>query len=108
MPMSEIDDGYDMWYSMDMGLIHFIGFSTEVLFYDVNNEKQPQFEWLENDLKKANQNRNERPWIVVFGHRPMYCSNADNDCITKGKKNSNFILFFSFFFSFLRSVDIVT
>ena len=25
-----------------------------------------------------------RPWLVVFGHRPMYCSNFDdgNDCLS--------------------------
>ena len=25
------------------------------------------------------ENRNERPWIIVFGHRPMYCTGADHD-----------------------------
>ena len=39
-----------------------------------------QFEFLENDLKKANLNRDSVPWIVVNGHRSMYCS-CDNDCL---------------------------
>ena len=25
--------------------------------------------------------REERPWIIVYAHRPMYCSNADTSCI---------------------------
>jgi len=40
--------------------------------------------WLINDLEIANkpENRQARPWIIVFAHRPMYCSNADRDDCT--------------------------
>ena len=34
-----------------------------------------QIEWLINDLEKANKNRNKIPWIIVYGHRPMYDKN---------------------------------
>jgi hypothetical protein len=34
-----------------------------------------QVEWLKHDLKIANQNRHKQPWIIVFGHRALYCSN---------------------------------
>ena len=33
-----------------------------------------QLEWLTRDLQTANRNRQQRPWIIVFGHRPMYCT----------------------------------
>ena len=31
------------------------------------------------DLAEANKARAERPWIVVMGHRPMYCTVAGPD-----------------------------
>lgn len=68
-----------------MGPVHFISISTEV-YYFVNYGIKPlitQYQWLENDLIYANlpENRQKRPWIVVMGHRPMYCSNDnDGDC----------------------------
>ena len=39
-----------------------------------------QYSWLENDL--ASVNRSVTPWVVVYGHRPMYCTNADRDDCT--------------------------
>jgi hypothetical protein len=38
-----------------------------------------QWEWLKADLIAANANRTSAPWIVVNGHRPLYCS-SDKDC----------------------------
>lgn len=71
-----------MWYSFDIAKAHFIAYSTEVYFTD--GPVQDQLDWLTNDLKEANkpENRAKRPWIIAFGHRPMYCSNIDNDDCT--------------------------
>lgn len=36
-------------------------------------------------IQEANkhENRIQRPWIIVYGHRPMYCTGADHDdCVT--------------------------
>ncbi|XP_074644507.1 acid phosphatase type 7-like [Tubulanus polymorphus] len=65
-----------MWYSFDMGLIHFIAFSTGV-YLRVGKFAEEQRQWVISDLKKANASRATRPWIVAFGHRPMYCSNKE-------------------------------
>ena len=62
---------------------HHNSYSSEVYF--TNGSIQDQLEWLTNDLKEANkpENRAKRPWIIAFGHRPMYCSNIDrDDCAT--------------------------
>ncbi|XP_002738205.1 acid phosphatase type 7-like [Saccoglossus kowalevskii] len=81
----------NMWYSFNMAKVHFISYSTEVYFTD-DNLIDVQYQWLLNDLQEANQpeNRLKRPWIIVYGHRPMYCSNADSDdCTTLDSKVRN-------------------
>lgn len=75
----------NLMYSFDLGPVHFIGFSTEVYYFLNYGIKMlvKQYEWLQNDLIEANkpENRKLRPWIITFGHRPMYCSNGNgNDC----------------------------
>ncbi|KAG7301923.1 hypothetical protein JYU34_013341 [Plutella xylostella] len=74
-----------MFYSFDIGPIHFVSISTEY-YYFINygiHMLMNQYDWLVDDLTKATQreNREKRPWIVLYGHRPMYCSNSnDVDC----------------------------
>jgi hypothetical protein len=54
-------------------------YSTEVYFTYNERYVCQQFDWLTSDLRTANQNRDKTPWIIAFGHRPMYCSNNDGD-----------------------------
>ncbi|XP_053253644.1 acid phosphatase type 7 isoform X2 [Podarcis raffonei] len=79
-------DTESLWYSWDIGPAHIISFSTEVYFFLKYGEQlvAEQFQWLEKDLQEANQpeRRKERPWIITMGHRPMYCSNNDQDDCT--------------------------
>lgn len=70
------------WWSYDVGLIHFVGMSTEHDF-SIGSD---QHTWLENDLKEVN--RTATPWVIFSGHRPMYvnsddcCANYyDDDCV---------------------------
>ncbi|KAK3086184.1 hypothetical protein FSP39_014860 [Pinctada imbricata] len=71
-----------LWYSYNIGLVHFISYSTEVFFSDNQVHVCKQYDWLLRDLTEANENRDKQPWIVAMGHRPMYCSNRDirEDC----------------------------
>lgn len=62
-----------LFYSFDVGPVHFIAFSTE-FYYFLNyglKSVANQFNWLEEDLRAANENRELRPWIITIGHRPM-------------------------------------
>jgi len=73
-------DGNSMFWSLDIGKVHIISFNTEVYFpveYGSPTQAQVQFDWLERDLIEANKNRENYPWIVVMGHKPMYCSTND-------------------------------
>uniref|UniRef100_A0A158P879 Metallophos domain-containing protein n=1 Tax=Angiostrongylus cantonensis TaxID=6313 RepID=A0A158P879_ANGCA len=93
------DSEHNLFYSFDLGSAHFVFFSTEFYFYTEYGWKQiqNQWNWLIDDLmpflikdakmssylKKANKNRATVPWILTFGHRPMYCSDFDGDDCTK-------------------------
>jgi len=76
-------DQGNMFYSFDLGPVHFVSISTEFYYFLNFGIKQVlnQFSWLEKDLSQVN--RSLTPWIVVFGHRPMYCTNDDRDDCTK-------------------------
>ena len=41
-------------------------------------ESYLQLNWLKADLEKANQNRANVPWILIFGHRPIYTASSNN------------------------------
>ena len=87
-PRNQFDD---MFYSFNIGPIHFVSISTEY-YYFLNygvHQLIRQYHWVVQDLAEANkpENRKERPWVVVFGHRPMYCTSKDHDdCYFKDTK----------------------
>jgi hypothetical protein len=61
------------WFSRNIPGVHLVFMSTE-------HEYTPgsvQYNWLQNDLQAANtpDARNEKPFIIVIGHKPMYSSN---------------------------------
>ena len=64
-------------------LFNFSSYSTEVFFTEGGQFVQSQKNWIQADLAAANRNRAKVPWVIAFGHRPMYCSNDDGDDCTK-------------------------
>uniref|UniRef100_A0AC34FX18 Purple acid phosphatase n=1 Tax=Panagrolaimus sp. ES5 TaxID=591445 RepID=A0AC34FX18_9BILA len=71
----------NQFYSFDLGAVHFVGVSTEYYGFFYEYGQQPvfnQYNWLSNDLQKANQNRANIPWIISYQHRPFYCSNDNS------------------------------
>ena len=53
------------WWSYEVGLIHFIGMSTEHNY----TTGSPQWKWLKADLE--NIDRTRTPWVIFGGHRAM-------------------------------------
>jgi len=73
------DEKKRLHFSFNMGPIHFISINSEVWAHWYPGWVAEQIQWLEEDLKEANtpENRQQRPWVILFGHRPMYCSNSN-------------------------------
>jgi len=55
-------DNGEKWYSFDWGRVHFVALDTEA-------DYATQAAWLDADLAKT-----DRPWKVLYMHRPMYSS----------------------------------
>ncbi|CAF2391579.1 unnamed protein product [Rotaria sp. Silwood2] len=85
MPSSMDTYGGDAnhFYSFNVGPAHVIGFSTEFYYYTEYGFEQiiNQYQWLEQDLIEASkpENRARQPWIITMAHKPMYCSNNNDD-----------------------------
>eukprot|EP01119_Soliformovum_irregulare_P018057 TRINITY_DN5472_c0_g1_i2.p1 TRINITY_DN5472_c0_g1~~TRINITY_DN5472_c0_g1_i2.p1 ORF type:complete len:1076 (+),score=303.21 TRINITY_DN5472_c0_g1_i2:3249-6476(+) len=56
------------YYSSDFSGIHFVTISTFTNY----TRNSPQYQWLESDLKAANENRANFPWIIMTGYSSMY------------------------------------
>jgi acid phosphatase type 7 len=65
----------NLYYSFEIGLAHIATVSTEMYF--TTGGAAPQYAWLEQDL--ASVDRKKTPWVIVYGHRSIYCS-CDSDC----------------------------
>ena len=63
-----LGDYENLWYSWNIANIHFVSYSTEVVFFQ-QELIDIQMKWLEKDLAEANMNRTEQPWIIAYGHR---------------------------------------
>jgi acid phosphatase type 7 len=74
MPVNEANQGTGYFYSFDMGPAHIVMMNTECYWYYSNITQVTQMNWLLDDLEKANQNRELRPWLIVLSHHPLYCS----------------------------------
>jgi hypothetical protein len=86
-------DTENMWFSWNIGPVHWVAYSTEV-FFNPSPLYYPErmIKWLVEDLTEANKNRHIRPWVIAYGHRPMYCSNSDGDDCTKVHSTTRFAL----------------
>ncbi|KAK4263554.1 hypothetical protein QN277_028948 [Acacia crassicarpa] len=70
----------NIYYSFDMGAVHFVYFSTETNFLPGSS----QYNFLKNDLESVD--RGKTPFVIVQGHRPMYTtSNEIGDAGLRGK-----------------------
>ena len=69
----QVIESETFWYSLNVPGVHIVFMSTE---HDYTPGSS-QYSWLETDLQAANtpDARNQRPFVIVIGHKPMYSSN---------------------------------
>ncbi|CEF68460.1 Iron/zinc purple acid phosphatase-like protein [Strongyloides ratti] len=69
-------DKTDHFYSFNLGFVNFVGLSSEVYgfykMYGIDPIKR-QAAWLHRTLKNIQTKRYNRPWIISYFHRPLYC-----------------------------------
>jgi len=81
------NSGNNWWFSYDVSYVHFVAIDTELYFYPgYESQLEEHHKWLENDLKSVD--RKKTPWVVVYGHRPLYCSNIPSvmDCTVEAQR----------------------
>ncbi|XP_065860544.1 probable inactive purple acid phosphatase 2 [Euphorbia lathyris] len=62
----------NLYYSFDVGSVHFLYISTETNFLPGSG----QYNFIKHDLESVNQTKT--PFVVVQGHRPMYTTSNEN------------------------------
>ncbi|EGG18270.1 hypothetical protein DFA_03762 [Cavenderia fasciculata] len=81
MPTEKSDE---TWYSFDYNGVHFVAFSTEDDYSTISK----QYAWIEKELSSFRAS-NEFGWLIVYAHRPMYCSSSDGYCDASDKKHKD-------------------
>ena len=72
----------NLFYNLDKPPIKFININTEAYYFEsLKPTIETQTNFIESQLKDIN--RTKYPWLIVTGHRPMYCSSDDNDYCTR-------------------------
>ncbi|OMJ83789.1 hypothetical protein SteCoe_15197 [Stentor coeruleus] len=87
MPINNANEGKGWFYSYNLGKAHFIMMNLEQYYLSWLGECiEPHINWLIEDLKEAQLNRDIRPWIIFMSHRPFYCSTNSSNCFRDVKK----------------------
>jgi len=60
------------YFSVNVGPVHFAYIDTDAWIYEEVYPLRPAiYDWLERDLMAVNRTRT--PWLILIGHRAMYC-----------------------------------
>ncbi|RLN77970.1 hypothetical protein BBJ28_00025712 [Nothophytophthora sp. Chile5] len=97
MPSEESGGVLNMWYSFEYASVHFTTLSSETDYDNAPSNAYytgrtygnfgDQLTWLEADLKAADANRANVPWLIVGMHRPMYTLRS---CDADGVPNNDY------------------
>jgi len=83
----EADDGYksydarffmpqnNFYHSYTIGLVKYVAINTEAFFYS-GSDINAMLASTKDALQRSAAELEEFPWLIVYGHRPFYCSSA--------------------------------
>lgn len=81
--MPQYESSSNLWFSFQLGPVYFVAVSTEVYFFPAQMLAIPaQWQWLQAELARAQAQRDAYPWLIVYAHRPLYCSDRDSSTYT--------------------------
>lgn len=73
MPVNPSNEGNNLYYSFNLGRVHFTVICGEDLYHSTPAIQAKQLGWIKDDLAMANQHRAQTPWLIIMTHRPYYC-----------------------------------
>jgi hypothetical protein len=65
---------FNQYYSFTIGKIHYLGVNYAYNASATPEQRDAMLSWINADLAEANKERFHVPWLVVFSHYPIYCS----------------------------------
>eukprot|EP01114_Cavostelium_apophysatum_P015650 TRINITY_DN430_c0_g2_i1.p1 TRINITY_DN430_c0_g2~~TRINITY_DN430_c0_g2_i1.p1 ORF type:complete len:421 (+),score=59.35 TRINITY_DN430_c0_g2_i1:27-1289(+) len=74
------------WYTFDYENIRFISINTEDSTLLSPTLVSEQREWMRAELEKYQKDPNRPSWLIVYAHRPIYCSSTWEWCQTNIKR----------------------
>lgn len=63
----------NFYHTYTIGLVRFVGFNTESILYQ-DSMTNDTLEFLNRTLSRTEEDKTLYPWLVVLGHRPLYCN----------------------------------
>jgi predicted MPP superfamily phosphohydrolase len=79
--------GSKFYYTFTVGLVRFLAIHTEAFLTEVDMLPD-MLPYIQGVLNRSPADRQMYPWMVVFGHRPMYCSSKDSSNPCGGQADS--------------------
>jgi predicted MPP superfamily phosphohydrolase len=68
--------GTKFYYTFTVGLVRFLAIHTEAFLTEVDMLPD-MLPYIQGVLNRSPADRQKYPWMIVFGHRPMYCCSKD-------------------------------
>lgn len=87
MPINEANDGKSLFYSYNLGPVHFLMMNLNYYFGPHCTPcAETHRNWVKDDLAKANEYRDQVPWVIAFSHQAFYCSVNNTECYEEADK----------------------